>query len=65
MTFDQAWPLICSVAGGVGSYYGALMAMREMLARHDERLKAVERRMESDHAALETLESVVYRGGQK
>jgi short-subunit dehydrogenase len=49
-----------SAAGGLAAYYAAKEAINVMIARIDERLKALKETVESDHAKLETVRHDFY-----
>lgn len=44
-----------SLASALGAYYGAIMAIRVEIARLDERIRALEKAQDSDHAKLDEL----------
>lgn len=61
--FQEFAPLIIStVASSIASFYGAFVAMKEILARFDERLKshserleAAENRIDSAHSRIDSM----------
>ena len=51
-------------SGGLAAYYAAGEAINVQLARLDERLKALQGAVDSDHAKLDELQRAVYSRGK-
>ncbi len=62
MSLSDALPIVGVVAGALGAYWGAHVAIRVDLARLEERLKALKESHDSDHARLNAVESRIDRG---
>ena len=53
MTFEQFLMIGSPILTGAAAYFGAIGAIRVEMARFDERLQALRRNFESDHAKLD------------
>lgn len=53
MDAEKMLTLAGIIAGALGSYHGAKAAMQVQIARLEERLHALEKRFDSDHARLD------------
>lgn len=52
---DEIIPWVLPIATGLAAYYGAINGIRVKVAQLEEKLAALERRFESDHAELDRL----------
>lgn len=52
--------LIAAIGGPIGAYWGAISAVRVELARMEERLGALQKAFDSDHASLDALTDRVH-----
>lgn len=52
MNLNELLPLVTAVTGAIGSYMGAIAAVKVELARHDERLNALAEKLDSHRGRL-------------
>lgn len=58
-SLSQYLPVFTLIIGALSAYFGAQMALKVELARIQERLNALEKRQDSDHAQLDELRDKV------
>lgn len=59
MTFEQILLIAAPVLSGASAYWGGMLSVRVEMARHDEQIRALKERVDSDHARLDDLHNAV------